>query len=326
MELENIARNCDVRLNKLRKELKCSLIGSEYKDITIYVCGSLARGEMVGCSDLDLFFIDTRKSTKQKSIKCISESNLKSYQFFTKLYKINKENGYQDPSKEGLYWRFTSLSDLLDIGSSVEDYNNGFTARMLLILESKPLYNEKIYNATLKKVMEEYFSEYQDHCDDFYPLYLINDILRYWYTLTLNYEYHRDKNDDISKKNWRRLKLKFARLLTCFSFIACLCFESTNPDKAIKIVKLSPLERLDLIGSKNDYLNAIVMSIKNEYEYFINLHNENATWWESDVNKNDAFRHASIFHKLLINDFIGGVLKDSRISDKLELVSIINNI
>lgn len=283
----NIKEKCFERINK--------------ENVCIYVCGSLGRLEMTVNSDLDLFFISL--NDENNKVRNIS-SNINKYLFFSELYRINNKLKYEDPSREGLYWDFISKKNLLDIGSNIEDYNNGFTARMLLILESKPIINEDAYNKLAIEIIDKYFKDYIYHKKDFYPLFLMNDILRYWYTLTLNYEYGRDSNDDENKKNWRRLKLKYARLITCFSMIACLYKKEITPGYVIDCIYKTPFERLDMLSSCVEGVKEIVAEIVQEYKWFLSLRKQRPQWWDIGSNKSDAYENADHFHKLVIHKFM----------------------
>ena len=75
------------------------------------------------------------------------------------------------------------------LGSPEDDGLNAFTARMLLLLESRPVYNAERYRRILKAVIGFYYRDFSDHSEHFRPTFLINDILRFWRTLTLNYEH-----------------------------------------------------------------------------------------------------------------------------------------
>ena len=84
----------------------------------------------------------------------------------------------------GAYLNHYSLHDLIDtLGKPEDDLMNTFTARLLLLLESKPFVGEKVYESTLEAVIEAYWRDYEDHKDDFIPQFLVNDILRLWRTL-----------------------------------------------------------------------------------------------------------------------------------------------
>ena len=282
------------RIETLKKHMNTSypLEDPFNKRVCVFTCGSLGRFEIAENSDLDLFFIIEHKDGKVYS-------NIEKYIFFSKMYSINKDNNFPEPSKQGEYWDFIINKHLLDIGSRSEDFNNSFTARMLLILESKPLYNEKLYNELIKEIVDRYFFDYNKHKDEFYPLFLINDILRYWYTLTLNYEYRRDPTDDENKKNWKRLKLKYARLITCYSMIACLFKPKITPDDVKRYITLTPLERLDELISFVPTTASIVDEIKEKYNGYMKLREKDPSWWNN--NKMDEFKKADEFHDIVIH-------------------------
>lgn len=282
-----------------------SLEDERYKNICVYACGSLGRLEMTQNSDLDLFFISLNDSEVDPM-----EKNLNKYIFFSKLYEINHTMQFPDPSKKGEYWSFINKADFLDIGSRKEDFNNSFTARLLFMLESKPIFNKRIYNQLLEETVSKYFVDYPDHQDEFYPLFLMNDILRYWYTLTLNYEYRRDNNDTGNKKNWKRLKLKYARLITCFSMLACLYHEDITPDYVIDCIKMTPIERMDKLALKNERISSVVEEIKTEYEWFLSLREKTDNGFDEKEQREIAFLRAERFHELIVHRLMGELSED----------------
>lgn len=294
-------------LDEIRKRMHQTfpLEDDRYQNICVYACGSLGRLEMTQNSDLDLFFISLLDSKVDPM-----EQNLNKYIFFSKLYEINCAMGFPAPSKGGEYWSIINKSDFLDIGSRKEDFNNSFTARLLFMLESKPLYNERVYNQLLEETVSKYFVDYQDHQDQFYPLFLMNDILRYWYTLTLNYEYRRDNKDSVNKKYWKRLKLKYARLVTCFSMLACLYHKNVTPDYVAECIKMTPIERLDKLALKNERISGIVKEIKLEYEWFLNLRQSMENGFDENEQRKSAFMRAEKFHELIVHRLMGELSQD----------------
>ena len=293
------------KLKQLTEELSVAFTEKELdksflENICVYACGSLARYELVENSDLDLFFINNSES---------QFSNLNTFNFFSQLHRVQKKLDFKDPSKGGFFWSFTLKKNLLDIGSQMEDCNNSLTARLLLLLESKPIFNAVLYDNIINETVKKYFVDYEEHVQDFVPMFLINDIFRYWYTLTLNYEFRRDNKDSQNDKCWKLLKLKYARLLTCFSFIACLFENNITPEKVIEIIKKSPLERLDFVAANNKNLSDIVSDIKTKYDWFISLKDEQPTWWETSSNKKLALEKATEFHDDVIHTFMNEIYK-----------------
>jgi len=293
------------KLDELITGLSASLTKEEFKtdflkNICVYACGSLGRCELSEKSDLDLFFIYNKQD---------SCSNLEKYRFFSKIYDVNKELGFKDPSKGGGFWDLISKENLVEIGSRNEDYNNSFTARLLLILESKPIFNIELYNNIVKDVVDAYFIDYKSHPSNFLPMYLINDILRYWFTLTLNYEHRRDDKDNKQTRYWKRLKLKFPRLLTCFSTLACLYKKDIKPEDVIELTSKTPLERLSFAAGENKKISSLVIEIEKKYNWFLSLTQENPSWWDIEENKKMAFKNADDFHELVVHKLLNEVSK-----------------
>ena len=297
---ESIKAESQNKLDQLRKELNLAYPKGDLNNrICIYACGSMGRLEMTEKSDLDLFFVTETTDSQDAPIV-----NLDKYLFFSKLYEINKRLRYENPSNGGIYWVFTPKENLLDIGSRQEDYNNSLTARMLLLLESKPLYNDDAYNRIVKETINKYFSDYMDYNNQFYPLFLMNDILRYWYTLTLNYEYRRDDKDDANKRYWKRLKLKYARLITCYSMLACLYRKNISPEYVFECVEKTPFERLRMLADEREEIKDIVSKIETSYEWYLELRKQGPEWWDKPQNKTEALTKANEFHNLVVHNFM----------------------
>lgn len=317
--LKNIKNKSIEDINKLKCELKEKFPETDkfFKNVCVYACGSMGRHEMTESSDLDLFFIIMNDKGDSSQL-C---TNLDKYNFFSKLFHICNNLKYKSPTGNGVYWDFISEKNLLDIGSREEDFNNSFTARLLMILESKPLYNDSAYEKLIDLVIKDkYLRDYKSHCDNFYPLFIMNDILRYWYTLTLNYEYGRKENRSTNKKNWKRLKLKYSRLITCFSLIACLYNQSITPVYLKNCIMLTPFDRLDMVSKSSEDLKKIVNNIKKEYAWFLELRKEKEEWWNSVDNKELAFKKADEFHTLVLKHFMGKIAElNSKLHEKTDM-------
>lgn len=293
------------KLTQLQRELAHAL-SEKYKDhgVCIYACGSLGRLEFGNTSDLDAFYIVDRDG---------SVPEIDKERFFSIIRKISDALEFPPPSKNGKYLVFTPREDLFDIGSQEEDSKNSYTARMLLLLESKPLYNQQAYDKLIEDVVDQYFIDYPDHTEDFNPLYLMNDIKRYWYTLCLNYENRRNINDDRAERYRKRLKLKFARRITCFSMLACLYRKGIDKSYVVECVKMTPFERFEMIAKDNEDLTAVLRVLKQRYVHYLELKNHNSLWWDEDPGrKKAAFDCAFEFQQLLNKEFMKKVAYENR--------------
>jgi hypothetical protein len=121
-------------------------------------------------------------------------------------------------------------------------------------LESYPLVEEAVHAEVINDVIAAYWRDYEERSDQFVPAFLANDILRLWRTFCVNYEVRTERRPD--KKKWKRktknYKLKFSRLLTCYSALLYLLsiFQSNgtvHPADVINMVGLSPTQRLEAI-------------------------------------------------------------------------------
>lgn len=289
-------------LIRLQEELSHAL-PEKYKNhgVCIYACGSLGRLEFGNASDLDAFYIvDSLKEGCNGPIPKVDHE-----EFFSVIRRINSMLDFPPPSKGGKYLVFTPREDLFDIGSQEEDSKNSYTARMLLLLESKPLYNKQVYDKLIEDVVDQYFIDYPDHTENFNPLYLMNDIKRYWYTLCLNYENRRNKNDDRAERYRKRLKLKFARRITCFSMLACLYKKGIDKSYVVTCTKMTPFERFEMLAKDNEELTAVLGNIKQMYVHYLELKTHDTLWWEEDPNRKAvAFKDADKFQRLINNGFM----------------------
>jgi len=240
-------RFTEERIEQLRTRLEApdveALLGEA---ACIYATGSVGRGESSSHSDLDLFVV-SQVGTAQAD----SNSNLN--RVADRLSDVARELGYPPFSKEGEYLKAHPLNDLIGhLGTREDDHTNVFTARMLLLLESRTIIHERVYDRAIDAVVKTYWRDYTGNEKNFIPVFLTNDITRYWKVLCLSYEAHGD--DTSEERRLRNYKLKHSRLLTCYSAILYLAWvlrarETVTPDDAVAMTRLSPTERLEFIGT-----------------------------------------------------------------------------
>jgi Nucleotidyltransferase domain len=264
------------------------------KNLCIYTTGSFGRREAGKNSDLDLFFVHAgeRKEITNHN-KTLIDADL--------IRLCEKRLEYPAFSSDGVYLKIHTINDLsTKIGHQQEDAENVFTARMLLFLESTSLHNDEVYQQAISACVQAYCRDYEDHATNFHPRFLANDIMRFWKTLCLNYESARTGATKEDKpKHWlKNLKLKFSRMMTCFSMLACLCDpqESNTPDKLAQLVQMTPAARLEHITSKHR-ITELFGSLMSEYEWFLHETDREkpmALAWIAD-NKDDVFRRSKVF-------------------------------
>ncbi|MDH5674426.1 MAG: nucleotidyltransferase domain-containing protein [Myxococcales bacterium] len=260
------------RFEELREHLEDARERSSGK-ACVYVIGSFARGEASAHSDLDLFIVGYGKDAGPRYLSGLDAICIKA-----DLIKATRQLGIPEFSGDGEYLEHYAIADLIKaLGRPEDDANNTFTARMLLLLESKPLIGSDVHADAIDRVLEQYWRDYEDHKDGFIPAFLANDILRMWRTFCVNYE-ARTQTDPPERKAKRKLKnykLKHSRLLTCYSALAYLSTvyaraKTVNPDDAKEMAGRMPLERLEWIAEQGSSdAERIVSRILEAYEAFL---------------------------------------------------------
>lgn len=260
--------------DKKINELKQMMIDKFPENVTIFVVGSLGRSELGEKSDLDLFIVSDGRISK-----------IKEYEIYVELIKIAKNLEFPDFSNDGQFLHIHKLEDLKNFtGKPEDDSENLFTTRMLMLLESKVVFNEDLFRKSLKGIVEHYLRDKKEN-EGFKPFFLLNDILRYWRTLCLNYEVIRHD----SSRPWRKknVNLKYSRLITVFSTILFLIIEKEiSEEKILNICEETPLSRM--LISLEKFSNSSIFSkdfVKVLEFYQIFLDAKEQTNIESDVDK-----------------------------------------
>ncbi|MGI9337470.1 MAG: hypothetical protein ACR2P4_03040 [Gammaproteobacteria bacterium] len=259
------------KLGKLEDAVGQIAVLNKLHRLCIYVTGSYGRLEAHDKSDIDLFFLHagTRQSNR---IAKLDEVPL-----YAALIEGVRDLGFPPFSNDGEYLKVHYLGDLLaEMGGRGDDWQNHFTARMLLLLESRPVHNEGEYKRAAEEVVRSYCRDIYDSNKDFRnAIFLINDILRYWRTMCVNYEYRRNEpHSDIARYNkdmLRNLKLKFSRMLLCFSAVLLLVREGQKPtmEEILRIVRLSPMERLEEAGRAVAGGEQLAAAVRDNYAWFL---------------------------------------------------------
>lgn len=264
------------------QELKASLTSAPGicgDKACVYAIGSFGRREASQHSDLDIFIVSLcqEKDKEYKSrLTKLEEILLKA-----DLIRASRALGFPDFSKDGDFLQHhTSRSLIETTGDRNDDAINTFTARLLLLLESKPLVAEDIHVQVINDVIAKYWSEFPEHNDCFMPAYLANDILRYWRTLCLNYEARTSEKtpQDRANRKIKNYKLKHSRMLTCFSALLFLLYiystkGTVTVEDAQTMVQLAPTERLEWIAEQVEdaSLTGKLRILNEKYELFLNV-------------------------------------------------------
>lgn len=244
--LQRRRRQSLIRLRELRSEIELEPYFKQLP-ITLFLAGSLGRLDSGAKSDLDLFAISDFDEVRLSRNKVVAAGNgirrLDEYRLFAHLIRINEKLQYPEFSNDGQYLKVYKLDDLKSAtGSPQDDSENLFTARMLLLLESQCLANQPLYDKCIDLIVDNYCRD-EDGRQSFRPLFLLNDLLRYWRTLCLNYEQIRKDTE----RPWRKknANLKFSRMLTVFATVLPLVTRTRFSAANLKaLCRLTPIQRL----------------------------------------------------------------------------------
>lgn len=272
--LDNRRKTTHALLNDLGQSLvkaKLALAGKA----CIYATGSVARGEASKHSDLDLFIVGLPKTNddkKQRLLTRLDEIIVKA-----DLIEACRKREIPDFSGDGEYLVHYTIGNLCNkLGTPHDDAHNTFTARLLLLLESRCLAENDVYSDALDEVIAAYWRDYQEYSDTFMPAFLANDILRLWKTFCVNYEARTDTETprQRAKRRLTNHKLKHSRMLTCYSALAYLALifgqkSTVRPEDARSMTLLSPTQRLEHIQIERFDCKNTIDRIIEAYERFL---------------------------------------------------------
>lgn len=222
------------KIDALKREFSNPAKFTNPSETSVFVAGSLGRHDSGENSDLDLFLTSSAE---------VPISHLDNVKCLASILGVYDELGYGQPSNDGEFLKIFNIPQHEScVGSARDDGVNWFTVRMLMLLESKPLSDPQLYRRHKEEILKFYFRD-RDNGSQFKPLFLLNDLLRFWRTLCLNYENARSGPTRSWKK--RNFNLKFSRMLTVFSTVLPMVLQShVNQEWLLDLTEKTPLERL----------------------------------------------------------------------------------
>ncbi len=265
------------RLSQLSKRLTEATTICSHR-ACVFVTGSFGRGEGGPHSDLDVFIAGRshrdREGNEVRELPRLDEICLK-----RELIVATRELKFPEFSGDGEYVKLYTIDELVrTTGRPEDDATNTFTARLLLLLESRPLIGDAVYQEAIDSAIEKYWRDFKGHEDGFVPAFLANDILRLWRTFCVNYE-ARTSDVPEDRKNKRRLKnykLKYSRMLTCYSALIHLlavhnAAGTVTPGDVRAMVAKGPTQRLEWLLTLENLSDAhgTIEKLLGQYSQFL---------------------------------------------------------
>lgn len=254
-------------LENLRQQLDDALKDSQYKDsITLVTTGSYGRREASEESDLDWFIIFDKDLDPNEAI----QDELQRVGDIVSA-QIKKEEGDTKTFGQDAVVRFSDMQQ--NIGGQL-DTNESLTRRMLFLLEGTWLYGESRFKKYRRTLLEKYIKP--DSSDEQLPRFFLNDLIRFYRTMTTDFEYKTAE----SGKPWglRNIKLRFSRKLLYFGGIIVVAemnqlARDQKISKAEDLFDVDALTRIDKLGQNYQQTQALF----NHYEDFLNKISDAAT-------------------------------------------------
>ncbi len=197
-----------------------------------------------------------------------------------------------DPSSNGAFGRPVLRAGILQNIGGREESNDSFTHRLLFLLEGEWLTNEAEFKNFRRELIERYVDATQR--DYQIALFLLNDIIRYWRTMTVDYMY---KTTEGTKKPWaiRNVKLVFSRKLMYASGLFSVAStvdrgQTAKVDLLEKLFDMPVIDRMEYICG-----NARMSKALQSYDLFLGRFEKAATRSrlnaiESGVHSDELFR------------------------------------
>ena len=186
-------------------EVATELASSDLADkISVVIMGSYGRLEASMLSDVDYLLVASEKLNSGVEAKLREQLKL-----IVERHQSDKVMLAQDR----LFGKVFVVETLLKVIGGFKDVSENLTARMLLLLESVCVYNPKLCESAYRELWEEYTAKAVKKKRP--PQLLMNEVLRYYRTLCVDYKY----KVDIQMKPWaiRNIKLRHSRKFLCFS-------------------------------------------------------------------------------------------------------------
>jgi hypothetical protein len=198
--------------------------------------GSMARDEMAPRSDFDYLVVLDHVEEDPGLIQVYrraAQEGLRSI-------------GVDAPGQSGLFGVATSGAELVNTIGLDTDSNLRMSRRVLLLEESVPLNADASWTRLAEAVVARYL--YEQHRESpFVPRFLLNDVVRYWRTIAVDYQAKRW--EEMAGKKWG---LRYAKLLTSrklvFAGMVTTLFLPVLSDQAVTVGLLRDQCRLPALA------------------------------------------------------------------------------
>ena len=167
----------------------------------IVLCGSIAREECSFQSDCDYYILQNGASphTTRKLIEAME--------------RVEKDFPIGERGGQNVFSEIVVAANLYESIGLESDTNANMTRRILLLSESKPVTLGTTHTTVIDNILERYCADYlppnrSKGSPAKVPRYLLNDLVRYWRTMAVDFGTKRWRGSD---SNLRLAKLRITR-------------------------------------------------------------------------------------------------------------------
>lgn len=186
-------------------------------DLDVMVLGSIARHEATPQSDLDFLVVTHGLLDPPDVVNDVLAAT----------EQVREQLSLRKPGATRTFGRVVAAPELVHVIGLEDDTNRNHTHRILALTESASVFREDLHSELVHDIVARYLADYEEPKRGV-PRFLLNDVLRYWRTLAVDYQ---AKKWGVVEPEWglRYLKLIISRKLAIAGTLMCLflCKEAT---------------------------------------------------------------------------------------------------